>query len=583
MSVRRGVNTDIECRRNCKARKVKCGEEKPRCSNCQRLGDDCDYKLRLSWGGRPLKKKQLQNGTQDAEDDSMFLPGAGQFSINNPPHTGSSTVSPQNFSPAPTNYGNGPPRKPRPPKKTGMSSYQNVFSVADVSAPSTPGGINSSTASTVNGDTTPQPLQSPPSTASNSSPSQLQQTPSSWQSLQQHVTTKRESPSQGVGRTTIQSSGNPANTGKAPNVKFEPQDFGMGSFVPMSTTFNPAISTAHTESFPGGLLPVRSPTSPRGPDFGSMPPSAPVMSLPSSGLSSPHSTQNPMGVNAPPPTPSYPKDYRPPPLDLARGDWKRIRTNISPTINPVSYFSAADSFLPMPSLAPVANFPSFAFAQAPITNFGMQATAVPPPSNTAVRRVSVEHLLSEPLADMYPNSYADGISNEDPFAVDPQQAFENGEDEDDVEEIERSDFGFGGSFQNPMAIFQANGRNAIRFPEKISIPRALEPLPSFLLNNKTNKQYFFHFTDETARLLVPHDCERNPFRQLLPKSKTIYMRFFQSDPNRSFSGCANRTFTQSASCLLGFTSRSSLGAAGTHRRNFGVFGLYRQIAVKGAQ
>ena len=54
--------------RNCKSRKVKCGEEKPRCSNCERLDEDCDYKIRLSWGGRPLKKKQLQNG--DAHDTS---------------------------------------------------------------------------------------------------------------------------------------------------------------------------------------------------------------------------------------------------------------------------------------------------------------------------------------------------------------------------------------------------------------------------------------------------------------------------------------------------------------------------------
>ncbi|KAL4802814.1 fungal-specific transcription factor domain-containing protein [Aspergillus unguis] len=36
----------------CKARKVKCGEEKPACLNCQRQNEPCDYKLRLNWGGR---------------------------------------------------------------------------------------------------------------------------------------------------------------------------------------------------------------------------------------------------------------------------------------------------------------------------------------------------------------------------------------------------------------------------------------------------------------------------------------------------------------------------------------------------
>jgi hypothetical protein len=33
----------------CKARKVKCGEEKPECSNCLRQGEKCDYGVRLNW------------------------------------------------------------------------------------------------------------------------------------------------------------------------------------------------------------------------------------------------------------------------------------------------------------------------------------------------------------------------------------------------------------------------------------------------------------------------------------------------------------------------------------------------------
>jgi hypothetical protein len=33
----------------CKARKVKCGEEKPICRNCERQGETCDYKVRLNW------------------------------------------------------------------------------------------------------------------------------------------------------------------------------------------------------------------------------------------------------------------------------------------------------------------------------------------------------------------------------------------------------------------------------------------------------------------------------------------------------------------------------------------------------
>ena len=39
----------------CKARKVKCGEEKPQCANCLKNGETCDYSIRLNWGGRSRK------------------------------------------------------------------------------------------------------------------------------------------------------------------------------------------------------------------------------------------------------------------------------------------------------------------------------------------------------------------------------------------------------------------------------------------------------------------------------------------------------------------------------------------------
>ena len=41
----------------CKGRKVKCGEEKPVCSNCAKSGETCDYSIRLNWGGRSRKDK----------------------------------------------------------------------------------------------------------------------------------------------------------------------------------------------------------------------------------------------------------------------------------------------------------------------------------------------------------------------------------------------------------------------------------------------------------------------------------------------------------------------------------------------
>jgi len=46
----------------CKARKVKCGEEKPACANCVKSGEQCDYSIRLNWGGRSRRDKDGDAG-----------------------------------------------------------------------------------------------------------------------------------------------------------------------------------------------------------------------------------------------------------------------------------------------------------------------------------------------------------------------------------------------------------------------------------------------------------------------------------------------------------------------------------------
>ncbi|MCJ1286900.1 hypothetical protein MMC26_006246 [Xylographa opegraphella] len=54
-------------------------------------------------------------------------------------------------------------------------------------------------------------------------------------------------------------------------------------------------------------------------------------------------------------------------------------------------------------------------------------------------------------------------------------------------------------------------------PVLVEIPRSLEPLPPVLLENQMNLLYFHHFLNHTARILVPHDCSENPFRIILPQ------------------------------------------------------------------
>ncbi|EME39729.1 hypothetical protein DOTSEDRAFT_75392 [Dothistroma septosporum NZE10] len=89
---------------SCKARKVKCGEEKPVCSNCVKSGETCDYGIRLNWSGRSKKDK---DGTPGDSGTFTFVttPPAGSPSRSNG-HGHDHVFSSQHIATAP---------QPRPP------------------------------------------------------------------------------------------------------------------------------------------------------------------------------------------------------------------------------------------------------------------------------------------------------------------------------------------------------------------------------------------------------------------------------------------------------------------------------------
>ena len=64
-----------------------------------------------------------------------------------------------------------------------------------------------------------------------------------------------------------------------------------------------------------------------------------------------------------------------------------------------------------------------------------------------------------------------------------------------------------------------NGKNYYRRPVSIRLSESLPPLPDLLKTNPMNLMYFHHFINNTARLLVAHDCPENPFRTIIPASK----------------------------------------------------------------
>lgn len=57
----------LGCHR-CKNLKIKCSEERPACSSCAKVGTDCDYSLKLTWGGRPYKNKEKRKTSQYTVD-----------------------------------------------------------------------------------------------------------------------------------------------------------------------------------------------------------------------------------------------------------------------------------------------------------------------------------------------------------------------------------------------------------------------------------------------------------------------------------------------------------------------------------
>ncbi|TVY47243.1 hypothetical protein LOCC1_G004368 [Lachnellula occidentalis] len=73
------------------------------------------------------------------------------------------------------------------------------------------------------------------------------------------------------------------------------------------------------------------------------------------------------------------------------------------------------------------------------------------------------------------------------------------------------EFGFGTETHNTA--FENGGY--YERPVAICIPRALEPLPSKLLENPMNLLH--HFLNHTAGCLIPHNCSSNPFRTILPR------------------------------------------------------------------
>lgn len=57
---------------NCKRLKIKCDENKPKCSYCIKTDTKCDYSMKLTWGGRPYKNGTKRNKPGYANGTNTF-------------------------------------------------------------------------------------------------------------------------------------------------------------------------------------------------------------------------------------------------------------------------------------------------------------------------------------------------------------------------------------------------------------------------------------------------------------------------------------------------------------------------------
>ncbi|KAH9860635.1 hypothetical protein J1614_011966 [Plenodomus biglobosus] len=405
----------------CKARKVKCGEEKPYCKNCERQGDSCDYRMRLNWGGRPRKEKV---GAGSDASSSSCSPYQTNFSFEDDVSPFFSTTTAQ-----PGRFGN-------------MRSLSNLSNSASSQFVLDPANMQVSQANAVH-------------TLSHAGtfdqPSHLQGTntmPSSSPYASCQFQTTFEVPS-------------------ASSPGFEPYDFQNAGFSPTNADMHPPQNSAelmakyHKYSF---------------------------------STASPGTTvSDAYSPNTSPPTPYNPSLAMPlTPISPVDSDEAASR---------VSQKQQSSSYMP-PHIGRVS-------VQSLIN--GKPEDSTPDHDSEAVHRRQypiVDELFTIHGYDRGLPDY--DIPNNDDFAAiaifSPQS-----------HTVDLNDESTYGNAKSPLKhiAFEIGGYYAKPVP--IRIPKSLGTLPPLLMENPMNLLYFHHFINHTARILVPHDCERNPFRHILPE------------------------------------------------------------------
>ncbi|KAF1949627.1 hypothetical protein CC80DRAFT_428834 [Byssothecium circinans] len=408
----------------CKSRKVKCGEEKPRCLNCERQGETCDYSIRLNWGGR----------TKRSLDESA--PALGTNNIKNPYMM---TLSFDNTA---------SPSSP-PPRPSGSSQSRNKVARHNRSQSAT--SVPQSDASMID----PELLRMSSShsqsvtargarTDHSSQPQEPKRQPSSAPFNMQHFHGSFDYPSPGgssFDSPTSSSTNYPSVAAESPH--------------PMPP---PGRSSAlHTRSQHSCSAESPATSDARSPQTGPPTPYSFYMIMPltpnsSAGLEDP-ALRSPALHNV----------NQHMPIDLRR---MSVQSLLGPSKDSLKDCRLVREY-------PISNM------EHTVYGYDCGLPDLDTPTNDDIHAIAI---LSPPSL---------------PVDLDGQTPYGNTD------------------FEGKDMTFEKGGYYAKPVP--IKIPKSLEPLPSLLLDNQMNLLYFHHFLNHTARILVPHDCEKNPFREILPE------------------------------------------------------------------
>ena len=518
--------------RPCKARKIKCGEEKPKCQNCERQGETCDYSIRLNWEGR-TKRKGGDTGAQTSSFDfhsNVTSPGVDS-DLNSPGIAkGLQIVTSPTVAGSPEGHGS-----PRSRRVCARAHVQ-----PDPRDPCFP-SIN-----------VPKENAIPPTELTAAPPSSTSTIDPAFARLHHNEMTDQFEP---MGFVRNQISRGPRDHFSAVQLsRIRDQRHSVSYPSPSDSNLDSPPNFLNAMTFPGGSH----------------------VSLPDPQMPPPfQSSLSPW---------SHPSNLRKSHLEDAsfHAQHRSKRIRLSPSIDPIdgvqrhqvspqstySIGGAAKSTAPHTSphamhsvyhgsfngttgipLTPAAS--SVASDDNYVRSFSKPSSQVLQDSPD-LRRLSVKSLLSDdspadsgtesamPASPYIASSVSTPVanygvdrgfpdldlpSNNDSIALNgsaPSFAavgLQNSEQDDSGGDNDPpAEFGFG--LHGTNAAHGHGGYYAK--PVLVTIPRSLGPLPSALLEKPMNMLYFHHFLNHTARILVPHDCSENPFKSILPQSKQSY-------------------------------------------------------------